>query len=50
MQEMKLLEGAHDGDVEGVRSVLTTGVPMDAIYPVRLLLTLHAYKCKTFFI
>ena len=36
MQEMKLLEGAYDGDVEGVRSILTTGVPVDATYPVRL--------------
>ena len=45
MQEIKLLECAYDGDVEGVRSVLTTGVPVDAIYPVRLLLTLRTYKC-----
>ena len=48
MQEMKLLEGTYDGDVEGVRNVLTTGVPVDATYPVRLLLTLPTYKCKHF--
>ena len=35
MQEMKLLEGAYDGDVESVRSVLSTGVPVDVTYPVR---------------
>ena len=42
MQEMKLLEGAYDGDVEGVRNV-----PVDATYPVRL--TLRTYKCKNTF-
>ena len=36
MQEIKLLEGARDGDIEGVRSVLSTGVPVDVTYPVRL--------------
>ena len=32
---MKLLEGAYDGDIEGVRSVLSKGVPVDVTYPVR---------------
>ena len=41
MQEMKLFEGAYDGDVEGVRNVLPTGVPVDATYPVRLLPSAH---------
>ena len=38
MQEMKLLGGAHDGDIEGVRSVLSTGVPVDITCPVRFML------------
>ena len=32
---MKLLEGAYDGDVESVRGVLSTGVPVDVTHPVR---------------
>ena len=40
MQEMELLEGAYYGDIEGVRSVLSTGVPVDVIYPVRFMLKL----------
>ena len=40
MQEMKLLDGAYDGDVEGVRSVLSTGVLVDVTYPVRFMLKL----------
>ena len=43
MQEMKLLEGVYDGDVEGVRSVLTTSVPVDVTYPVRFFFTLCAW-------
>ena len=38
MQEMKLLEGAHDGDIEGVRSVLSKGVPADVTFPVRFII------------
>ena len=48
MQEIKLLEGAYDGDIEGVRSVLSTGVPVDATYPVRFvkIITLGTYALR----
>ena len=39
IQEMKLLEVAYDGDIESVRSVLSTGVPVDITYPVRFILS-----------
>ena len=39
---MKLLEGAYDGDIEGVRSVMSTGVPLDVIYPVRLFIIIES--------
>ena len=35
-QEMRLFEGAWDGDMECVRCVLETGVPVDITRPVRL--------------
>ena len=34
-QEMRLLEAAYDGDVEGVSGALETGVPVDVALPVR---------------
>ena len=34
-QEMRLLEAAADGDVEGVSCALETGVPVDVALPVR---------------
>ena len=34
-QEMRLLEAAVDGDVEGVSGALETGVPVDVALPVR---------------
>ena len=40
MQEIKLLEGANDGDVESVRSLLSTSVPVDVTYPVRFMFKL----------
>ena len=33
---MRLFEGAWDGDMECVRCVLETGVPVDITRPVRL--------------
>ena len=35
-QEMRLFEGAWDGDMECMRCVLETGVPVDITRPVRL--------------
>ena len=38
MQEMRLLEDAYGGNIESVRSVLSKGVAVDVIYPVRFML------------
>ena len=35
MQEMRLIEAAYDGDVEGACGILGTGVPVDVTNPVR---------------
>ena len=36
---MRLFEGARDGDMECMRCVLETGVPVDITKPVRLYYT-----------
>ena len=41
---MRLFEGAWDGDMECVRCVLETGVPVDITKPVRLYTKLDHFK------